>query len=352
MKNQAKNVNRRTRYALAATLILAGCASRVPAPVIERGSLPAAVVHEAAPSSRDLYTVKKGDTVRSIARAHGIDFRELIAWNAIENANSIQPGMTLRIKPTGSSGTSGSSFGSEVAVSRPITGAPIVENRSLESSYSPSNGSSVSSATPAGAAGVSGIVGINTPLFKREPKGGKEVYSDAALAQAQGPKAAESASLPTSRPDLRSEVKPELKPEANTSTSALAGSSATANEEEVEWIWPSHGKIIGTFSEGASKGVDIAGKPGDPVLAAGEGKVVYSGTGLRGYGKLVIVKHNNTYLSAYAHNQNVLVKEGQSVSKGQKIAEMGNTDADQVKLHFEVRRQGKPVDPLKFLPPR
>jgi lipoprotein NlpD len=88
------------------------------------------------------------------------------------------------------------------------------------------------------------------------------------------------------------------------------------------------------------------------VLAAGGGKVVYSGTGLRGYGKLVIVKHNNTYLTAYAHNQNVLVKEGQSVGKGQKIAEMGNTDADQVKLHFEIRRQGKPVDPLKHLPQR
>ena len=88
------------------------------------------------------------------------------------------------------------------------------------------------------------------------------------------------------------------------------------------------------------------------MLAAAAGKVVYSGTGLRGYGKLVIVKHNNTYLTAYAHNQSVLVKEGQSVSKGQKIAEMGNTDADQVKLHFEVRRQGKPVDPLKYLPQR
>ena len=344
MKNQAQNINRRTRYALAAVLILAGCASRVPAPVIERGSPPATVAHEAASSSRDLYTVKKGDTVRSIARAHSIDFRELIAWNAIENANSIQPGMTLRIKPAGSSGSSGSSFGSEVAVSRPITAAPIVENRSLESSYSPNNGSSASSTTPVAA----GVTGGNTPLFKREPKGGKEVYSDAALAQAQGPKATESTSLPTPRPEPRSAEKPE----ANPSPSALSGSSAAANEEEVEWIWPSHGKIIGTFSEGASKGVDIAGKPGDPVLAAGEGKVVYSGTGLRGYGKLVIVKHNNTYLSAYAHNQNVLVKEGQSVSKGQKIAEMGNTDADQVKLHFEVRRQGKPVDPLKFLPPR
>ncbi|MDQ5960632.1 MAG: lipoprotein NlpD, partial [Pseudomonadota bacterium] len=100
------------------------------------------------------------------------------------------------------------------------------------------------------------------------------------------------------------------------------------------------------------KGIDIGGKAGDPVIAAGDGKVVYSGTGLRGYGMLIIVKHNATFLSAYAHNQKLLVKEGQTVSKGQKIAEMGNSDADQVKLHFEVRRQGKPVDPLKYLPQR
>ena len=117
-------------------------------------------------------------------------------------------------------------------------------------------------------------------------------------------------------------------------------------------MWPANGKLLGTFSEGGNKGIDINGKAGDPVLAAGAGKVVYSGTGLRGYGKLGIVKHNNTYLTAYAHNQNLLVKEGQSVTKGQKIAEMGNTDADQVKLHFEIRRQGKPIDPLKQLPQR
>ncbi len=140
-------------------------------------------------------------------------------------------------------------------------------------------------------------------------------------------------------------VAPEAKPEAK------PGDTAAGNEE-VSWMWPANGKLLGTFSEGGNKGIDINGKAGDPVLAAGAGKVVYSGTGLRGYGKLVIVKHNNTYLTAYAHNQNLLVKEGQSVTKGQKIAEMGNTDADQVKLHFEIRRQGKPIDPLKQLPQR
>ena len=114
---------------------------------------------------------------------------------------------------------------------------------------------------------------------------------------------------------------------------------------------PTMGKIIADFSEAANKkGIDIAGKLGQPVTASAPGKVVYSGSGLRGYGKLVIIKHNKTYLSAYAHNDQVLVKEGQSVARGQKIAEMGNSDAEQVKLHFEVRRFGKPVDPAKYLP--
>ena len=106
------------------------------------------------------------------------------------------------------------------------------------------------------------------------------------------------------------------------------------------------------FDEVKNKGVDIAARAGDPVLAAADGRVVYAGAGLRGYGNLIIVKHNNTYLTAYAHNQALLVKEDQMVRQGQKIAEMGSSDADRVKLHFEIRRQGKPVDPLRYLPPR
>ena len=113
-------------------------------------------------------------------------------------------------------------------------------------------------------------------------------------------------------------------------------------------MWPVKGKVLSPFTE-ASKGIDIAGKKGAPVVAAATGRVVYSGTGLRGYGKLIIIKHNNTWLSAYAHNDKLLVKEQQDVRKGQKIAEMGQKDSDQVKLHFEVRRVGKPVDPAKIL---
>jgi lipoprotein NlpD len=124
------------------------------------------------------------------------------------------------------------------------------------------------------------------------------------------------------------------------------------DDDSLGWIWPASGKVVAGFSESANlKGIDIAGKPGQPIVASAAGRVVYAGTGLRGYGKLIIVKHNNTFLSAYAHNREIEVKEGQQVAKGQKIAEMGDTDADQVMLHFEIRRLGKPVDPTKLLPP-
>ena len=130
---------------------------------------------------------------------------------------------------------------------------------------------------------------------------------------------------------------------------APAATSAGA-DDDIAWIWPGKGSVIAEFDESKNKGVDISGSAGDPVLASADGKVVYAGAGLRGYGNLVILKHNNTYLTAYAHNQMLLVKEDQTVRQGQKIAEMGSSDADRVKLHFEVRRQGKPVDPLKYLP--
>jgi lipoprotein NlpD len=126
----------------------------------------------------------------------------------------------------------------------------------------------------------------------------------------------------------------------------------SANDEGLGFTWPASGSVIGGFDEAKNKGLDIGGKAGDPVLAAADGQVVYAGAGLRGYGNLIILKHNNTFLTAYAHNQALLVKEDQKVRKGQKIAEMGKTDADRVKLHFEIRRQGKPVDPAKYLPAR
>lgn len=129
---------------------------------------------------------------------------------------------------------------------------------------------------------------------------------------------------------------------------------ATGPDDDIPWGWPTGGAatVLAGFDEQKNKGIDIAGRAGEPVVAAADGRVVYAGAGLRGYGNLVILKHNNTYLTAYAHNQSLLVKEDQNVRKGQKIAEMGSTDTDRVKLHFEIRRQGKPVDPTRYLPPR
>jgi lipoprotein NlpD len=137
-------------------------------------------------------------------------------------------------------------------------------------------------------------------------------------------------------------------------TPAPSAPAGAAGEDEVAWAWPTPGgtPVLASFDEQKNKGIDIGGRAGDPVLASADGRVVYAGAGLRGYGNLIILKHNNTYLTAYAHNQALLVKEDQTVRKGQKIAEMGSTDSDRVKLHFEIRRQGKPVDPSRYLPPR
>ena len=131
-----------------------------------------------------------------------------------------------------------------------------------------------------------------------------------------------------------------------------AAPAASRDDDDINWLWPANGQLLSGFDEARSKGLSIAGKPGDPVLAAADGRVVYAGSGLRGYGNLVILKHNNTFLTAYAHNQALLVKEDQNVRRGQKIAEMGSTDSDRVQLHFEIRKLGKPIDPAKLLPPR
>ena len=311
-----------------AVLFLAACASKSPAPVTEGSgaSTPSAAASRAPIPAKDLYVVQRGDTLLSIARANGVDHRELAALNNIENPGRIFVGQQLRLRPP--SAPVASSAG---VVTQPVgSGAPMVEQRPLD-------------AAPAAASSSA-----NTPQFKTEPKAGKVPYSEEALAQAQREQAGSVAAAPV-RAEPKPETKPEPKPEAKPEARPAAES---AGADDVPWMWPANGSLLNQFSESGSKGIGIGGKAGDPVLASGEGKVVYAGTGLRGYGQLIIIKHNATFLSAYAHNQKLLVKEGQMVSRGQKIAEMGNSDADQVKLHFEIRRQGKPVDPLKYLPQR
>lgn len=174
----------------------------------------------------------------------------------------------------------------------------------------------------------------------------------AGVAAAEPRPAAPVAQAPASGPSAASSAP---RPAASAApTAAAPAAAAVPPEDEIAWAWPTRGaaSILAGFDEQKNKGIDIGGKAGDPVYAAADGRVVYAGAGLRGYGNLIILKHNNSYLTAYAHNQSLLVKEDQTVRKGQKIAEMGSTDTDRVKLHFEIRRQGKPVDPTRYLPPR
>ncbi|MET0918953.1 MAG: peptidoglycan DD-metalloendopeptidase family protein, partial [Burkholderiales bacterium] len=209
------------------------------------------------------------------------------------------------------------------------------------------------SATAAGSSGTR----TNTATYKSQPKAVKEPYSEQALRDVQRGAASVAASPPAPEPVppvvvARADPKPAPEPPPVIARIDPKPAAEPDGDDKVDWVWPVKGKILTGFSEAASlKGIDIAGTSGQAVAASAGGKVVYAGTGLRGYGKLIIIKHNGTYLSAYAHNKEILVKEGQQVNRGQRIAEMGNTDADQVKLHFEIRRQGKPVDPLRYLPP-
>ncbi|MEW5889375.1 MAG: peptidoglycan DD-metalloendopeptidase family protein [Pseudomonadota bacterium] len=295
--------------ALAALVFMSGCATKSPAPVVDRTVAPAKQV-AAVPGGAVYHTVKKGETLYSIALEYGHDYREVAAWNNLENPAAIKVGQQLRVSPPAAA-PSPQTPAVEV---KPIAGPAVVEARPLGEAAAP----------------------VPSENFKREPKGGKLPYSDQALAQVQKGEA----------PVQAAPAKPEAKPESRPA-------EAVTNEEDgVEWTWPYTGRLLAGFSEGANKGLDIAGKEGDPVLAAASGKVLYVGNNVRGYGNLVIVKHNNVYLSAYAHNSRILVKENQNVARGQKIAELGASDADQPKLHFEIRRQGRPVDPLKYLPQR
>lgn len=284
------------RLLLAACLVtLAGCASRVPAPVAE--SSPPKRVEAAPRTTKPAAAAEKPATVKKTPPREDIEVRPIAAGGPVVARSLDGPPVAA---------AAGGGEAPVAAVSRPSTivlPAPVASG--------------------------------NNEMLKREPKGGKLPYSEENLARLKGRDTA---------PALPVTEKPAVAPPAPTPAAA----------SEVEWAWPALGKLLAGFSENsgeANKGVDIAGKLGDPVLAAAAGKVIYVGT-MNKYGSLAIVLHSGGYSSVYAHNSKVLVKEGQLVTRGQKIAEIGDSDADQPKLHFEVRQQGKPVDPLKFLPSR
>ncbi len=326
-------------------MLLVGCASRTRAPVEDRTGPPATVaapapkpspLPAAAPEADariPTYTVKRGDTLYQIALDHGLDYKELAAWNNLDNPNLIRVGQVLRVTAPGDA-TAAVSSGSGVTTAPLKMPAPVT-------AAAPGAGSSV--ASPSGSAPVASGP-RNADNYKSAPKAIKEPYSEQAMRDV-----AKAVQAP---PETVAAVAPAIVPKPDAPRVAAPAAAVEADDEDkLDWVWPAKGKVVVTFSETANlKGIDIAGSAGDPVIATAGGKVVYVGNGLRGYGKLVIVKHNKTWLSAYAHNREILVKEGQQVTRGQKIAEMGNTDADQVKLHFEIRRLGKPVDPARYLP--
>ena len=291
-------------FAVAASVaFVSGCAAPGAAPVRDGTTPPAASAAPVVPpaqtttqSGPTVHVVRPGDTLMGVSRLYGINVKDLIGWNNLSDPNQLRVGQEIRVAPPG--GVSVQPIGS----AQPIEVQPVQQ----------------------------GVEIIATPV-KQEPKGGKQPYTDEAWALMQ-PRSAETPAAATPTPPGTADT-PKATPDS-------------------AWLWPATGAVLATFNEATNKALDIAGKPGDEVIASAGGKVVYSGSGLRGYGKLVIIKHDANYLTAYAHNQQLLVKEGESVTKGQKIAELGSTDADRPKLHFEIRKQGRPVDPLKYLPAR
>lgn len=303
-------------------LLLAACESNPPAPVIERATTTKPKPPEAKPTDAktaaskdwrpDSHIVKKGDTLFGVGLEYGIDYKEIAAANNIVAPYPIKIGqiIDLRSFKTKAAAPAEAEKTEDGVVVSPIKIEPAVTGDKTIVDGKP-------------------VLSAVTPVLS-EPKAIREPYSLEALNRAN---AKPIANKPT-------ETKPaEAKPSDTNSS----------DDESIVWSWPTQGKVTASFNEASNKGIDIAGKTGQAVNAASSGKVIYSGSDLRGYGKLVIVKHNKTYLSVYAHNSKIVAKEGQTVAAGQKIAEMGNTDSNSVKLHFEIRRLGKSVDPAKYL---
>lgn len=259
----------------------------------------------------EYHIVKKGDTLYSIALDYGQDYRELAAWNNLEDPGLIRIDQRLRLFPPDSVGTQ--------TIAAPVPLAALTA----------------------------------APVFS-EPKARKLPYSEQALAQLNAPATKEATPSAAAATSVQTPGKPASAPSvAPPPSPAAVQKEIPVGDGKMTWEWPAQGKLLYGFGQGSNqKGVGIEGRTGQPVLASAPGKVVYSGSGLRGYGKLIIIKHNASYLSVYAHNSQILVREGQTVAKGQKIGEIGNTDSDRIALHFEIRRLGKPIDPLQYLPER
>lgn len=307
-----KNFSRLSLLFLA-TALLSSCAEMSSnAPIDDRTgakTAPRALAKKDAEPTTQLsdqpgfYTVKKGDTLLRISQQFSQNWRDLVDWNRLANANDIKVGQSLRVVPPEGAQVGAVNLDSGIEV-RTLDGAQALPRKNL-----PATGGA-----------------------KTAPTGEKRLYSDQTFAEMQQP-------IPQLEKPLQLRVPDNDKKTAD----PLAAASA-------RFIWPTDGKVIKAF-EKTRKGIDIAGLSGQPVMAASDGTVLYA-KNMRGYGNLIIVDHNEGLVSAYAHNKTILVKEGQNVTKGQRIAEMGDSDSDTVKLHFEIRQLGKPVDPAGLLPNR
>lgn len=305
-------------------LLLAGCASTGPAPVRDLGLGGEAPVSTREPAAQARiapghYRVQRGDTLYSIAFRNGLDYREVAAWNGIRAPYTIRAGEELRLTAPAARVAS--------SVSPPTSSQPTRTVSKPGGAPTPTPFQPVAPAAAAAPTPDSTVVGAST--------------SAAAVT---------AASVPSATPDTTL-VPPPASPVRPTPAEPPAARTPSG---ELVWRWPADGKLVGTFAAGdpVRQGIDIAGSSGDPVRAAAAGTVVYSGNGLIGYGELIIIKHDSTWLSAYGHNRKRLVKEGQRVAAGDVIAEMGASSASRNALHFEVRRKGKPVNPLDHLPRR
>jgi lipoprotein NlpD len=298
------------------------------------------------------YRVVRGDTLYAIAFRHGLDFRDVAAWNRIPPPYRIYAGQDLRLDAPDAMAHPAAQPNAPVAAATvPRVPPPSTAPAAAASTASPPGPSpprpgmfeDVPSPPPA----ISGSPGTPNLATTAHQNAGNPAAPPAQAAAGKSAAPAQSATptVPeTSRP-IAAEAAPSPR---------VADDSVVTSANGVSWRWPGRGGLIGTFVAGdqTRQGIDVAGKAGDPVLAAADGEVVYSGNGLLGYGELIIVKHNANFLSAYGHNRKRLVQEGDKVRGGQQIAEMGSSASSREELHFEIRKNGKPVNPLDYLPAR
>lgn len=338
-------------------------------PTLEHKTTANKIIYKEGDWRPETYIVKKGDTLIGIGLEYGFDYKEIAEFNRINAPYNIYVGQALKFAPSKDKNVTSTNIS---AIEDNVVITPI--NTQIEAMNA-----NATVPMPSTSSTTSTVLVIN------EPKALRELYSDEAFKKPlplaktiaetfknttasnttpsntttidTGNNHVATVSLSTNKATIdpstinqsssSNKANVEVKPDVEVKTNAKPGVDLP---DAIDWAWPTKGKVTGYFNESSNKGIDIAGASGQIINAASAGKVIYSGSDLRGYGKLVIIKHNNNYLSVYAHNSQINVKEGQQVTRGQKIAEMGSTDSESVKLHFEIRHQGKSVDPNKYLP--